>query len=196
MEDSQPLKDSQADDSPDRGQPAEYGQRVDVLPGGTESPIGTYDCATIEGNLYAGTIVEIQNATSIDGVNALSYRLDKSETKGKFPKPTIWSMLSALSFAMLITVLILDLILGAVDLGASRWSYILSLALIAIVSTLAVGKRMRIFVGLAMTGIELEKIAKSYNKPILDLPVGRLKEVRGTVNKALSALSHTEKKEA
>lgn len=196
MEDSQPLGDSQTHSDSDREQPAKFGERVDVLSGGTESPIGTYDCATIEGDLYAGTIVEIQNATSINGVNALSYRLDKSETKGKFPKPTTWSMLSALSFAMLIAVLILDLILGAVDLGTSRWSYILSLALIAILSTLAVGKRMRIFVGLAMTGIELEKIEKLHKKPVLDLPTGRLKEVRDTVNSALSALPQIEKKEA
>lgn len=195
MDDSQSLRDSQTGNSADRGQPAEYGQRVDVLPGGIETQIGTYDCANIEGGLYSGTVVEIQNPTNLGGVNALSYRLDKSEVKGKFPKPTTWSMLSALSFAMLIVILLFDLILGIVDLGDSRWSYIISLALIAIVSASAIGKRMRIFVGLAITGVELEKIAKLHEKPVLDLPAGKLKEVRDTVNKALGALPHTEQKE-
>lgn len=194
MEDSQPLKDSQADDSPDRGQPAEYGQRVDVLPGGTETQIGTYDCATVDGDIFTGTLVEIQNSTSLTGVNALSYRLDKSEIKGKFPKPTTWSMLSSLSFALLIAVLIFDLALGIIDLGTSRWSYILPLTLIVIISTLAIGKRMRTFVVLAVTGIELEKIGRKYKKPMLDLPVGKLKEARDSVNHALAALPKIDKK--
>lgn len=196
MDDNQSLKEGQADGSADRGQPAEYGQRVDVLPGGIETQIGTYDCATVDGDIFTGTLVEIQNTTSMTGVSALSYRLDKSEIKGKFPKPTTWSMLSALSFSLLIAVLIFDLALGIIDLGASRWSYILPLALIAIISTMAIGKRMRTFVVLAITGIELEKIGKKYKKPMLDLPVGRVKEARDSVNQAVTALPKLKQKKA
>lgn len=196
MDENQSLKEGQADGSADRGQPAEYGQRVDVLPGGIETQIGTYACATVDGDIFTGTLVEIQNATSMTGVNALSYRLDKSESKGKFPKPTTWSMLSALSFALLIAILIFDLALGLVELSTSRWNYILPLTLIAIISTLAIGKRMRTFVVLAITGIELEKIERKYKRPMLDLPVGKVKEARDSVNRSLEALPKLKQKKA
>ena len=181
------MGDSESSDRADQLESPEYGERVEVLSGGTEFPLGSYNCVSIPGERYIGTLIEIESNTSMEGVSALSYRVTK-EPRGKFPRPTFWSRLSAMSIAVLSTILFFDIFLGMTYSAMPRWSYVIPLAAIIVGSTFIVAKRMKKFLELAFAGIELERIETLYAKPSLNLPSSKSEEIRKSVETILGEL--------
>ena len=170
-------------------EPARYGVRVEVDPAVlSEREIGTFDVADTDGNVSVVKLKESIHGTSSEGVQAASYSFSR-QAAGKFPPPRIWSLLSALSGAFLVSLFVAGLLIPELDLGLPTWIYSLTLGLIFLVSTAMEVRRVGQFIVLSVGFQSLEELERHYGRgPIIDLPAGRLAEAREGVEAAVKPL--------
>lgn len=170
-------------------EPTRYGVRVEVDPAVlSEREIGTFDVADTDGNLAVVRLKESLHRTSSEGVQAASYSFSR-QAAGRFPPPKIWSLLSVFSGAFLVSLFVAGLLYPELNLGIPTWVYSVTLGAIFLVSTAMEFRRVAQFIVLSVGFQSIEELEKHYGRsPIIDLPAGRLAEVRAKVEEAVKPL--------
>lgn len=165
-----------------------YGIRVEVADGAPEErSIGDFQIADSEGKLSVARVFERIHGTTMDGVKAVSYRI-QSEAAGKLSPPRFWSSLSSISGLLIVAIFILSLFNPDYDWGVSIWAYYGGLAAIWLLATAMEVRKASKFIGLHEGEKYLEEIGAQYGEPVLDIPEGRMIDLQRKVAEVLNGL--------
>lgn len=165
-----------------------YGIRVEVAEGAPqERAIGDFQVADSEGQLSVARVFERIHGTTIEGVKAVSYRV-QSEAAGRLSAPRFWSGLSSLSGLLIVAIFILSLFNPDYDWGVSVWVYYGGLAALWFLATAMEFRKANRFIGLHEGEKRLEEIGARYGAPVLDIPEGRMIDLQRKVAETLNGL--------
>lgn len=150
-----------------------------------ETELGSFEGSDFEGRLSRTTVRERIHGTDAPGVEAVSYSFEQRRT-GLFSTPALWSFLSILSSSFILGLFGYRILYPELDLGLPVSVYYGALILIFLISKLMETRRIKRFVALSVVAKTLANLEETYGRaPIIDLPTGRLAEVRSAVEAAL-----------
>lgn len=170
---------------------SEFGVKVAINPvANSARSLGRFLSADEHGELFSVAVNESVHSTSIDSTTATEYTFQKRSI-GSVKQPQVWSAIAAFSGVFLIALLLLGFIGGdsIPDIGLPLWVLQLILGGIFAVSSAAQLNTIVKFLGLRHNLKVLDELEKSYGKNyVLDLPVGKAREVAVKMQDALDDL--------
>lgn len=176
---------------------SDYGIRVtvdaEVL---QERTLGSFDSADRNGKVSRTSVREQIHSTSVEAVEASSYHFE-SKREGIFAAPVLWSFLSIFSSSFLLGLFVYRILYPKLELGLPIWVYYAFLASVFLGSKFMELRRARGFVVLSLAARTLAEAERLYGKePIIDLPQGRLREVRSSLELMLKPFQEVDSPES